>query len=400
MLVIFYILAALLIFLSFKSFRGGIDYLTFFKSEISKPEPDFRPFVTVIAPCRGVERGLRENLRALIEQRFLPYEILFVVDDENDPAVAVIKDISGKAGKAANKTRLIVACKADGSSQKVQNLREAVLHADERSEVFAFLDSDARPSRDWLQFLIAPLRDGGIGAATGYRWYISNRPTFASELRSVWNASVASALGPNTKSNFCWGGSMAVRRDVFERLDIRGKWRGTLSDDFTVTRAMRAAGMPIVFVPQALTASLGDCGMSEMLEFTTRQMKITRVYAPQMWFISLIGSALFITVMIWSIGILVWGSQNDFAVPAAATLALVTSFSAGKAWLRLKAARLVLANHESDLKRQVWTQNTLWLLTPLVFLYNAIVALFSRRLRWRGITYELKSPTETVIIAD
>jgi hypothetical protein len=35
----------------------------------------------------------------------------------------------------------------------------------------------------------------------------------------------------------------------------------------------------------------------------------------------------------------------------------------------------------------------------LLYLYNAIVAGFSRRITWRGITYELKSPTEAVIIS-
>ena len=40
----------------------------------------------------------------------------------------------------------------------------------------------------------------------------------------------------------------------------------------------------------------------------------------------------------------------------------------------------------------------LWPLASLIYLYNALCALFSRRIEWRGITYELKSPTETVII--
>ena len=117
-------------------------------------------------------------------------------------------------------------------------------------------------------------------------------------MRSAWNASIASALGPNTKTNFCWGGSMAIRRDVFERVGMREKWRGTLSDDFAVTRAMNEAGLPIVFVPQALTASVEDCSFREMLEFTTRQMKITRVYARPLWLLSFVGSAVFNAVMI------------------------------------------------------------------------------------------------------
>ena len=41
----------------------------------------------------------------------------------------------------------------------------------------------------------------------------------------------------------------------------------------------------------------------------------------------------------------------------------------------------------------------LWPFASLLYLYNAIVAGFSRRIEWRGITYELKSPSEAVIIS-
>ena len=91
-MIVFYICSALLIFLSFKSFRGGIEYLRFFKSELAKPKPDFTPFVTVIAPCRGLDTGLEDNLRALLEQDYPDYEIIFVVDDKNDAAVPVIEE--------------------------------------------------------------------------------------------------------------------------------------------------------------------------------------------------------------------------------------------------------------------------------------------------------------------
>jgi hypothetical protein len=41
----------------------------------------------------------------------------------------------------------------------------------------------------------------------------------------------------------------------------------------------------------------------------------------------------------------------------------------------------------------------LWPFASLLYLYNAVVAGFSRRIKWRGITYELKSPNEAVIIS-
>lgn len=395
---IFYISSGLLIFMSYRSFRGGIDYLNYFRREMTKPIGSYVPFATVIVPCKGLDEGLEDNLEALMDQDYSAYEVVFVVDSESDPAVSVIKEISRKDAK---KTGFVIAPRSTGSSQKVENLREAVLHAADGSEVFVFADSDVRPSRDWLTHLVAPLDDEKIGAATGYRWFISGNPSFASEMRSVWNASIASALGPNRKSNFCWGGSTAIRRDIFEQIGMREKWSGTLADDFTVTRAMKAAGLAIYFVPRALTASVGNCSLRELLEFTNRQMKITRVYAPHLWMLSFFGSGLFNTVMIAAILIAIIHDRNDLNVFSAITvIVLVSLFSFGKSWLRLKAADLVMGGQWPQIRKQRFTQNTLWILSPALFLLNCIAALFSRSVKWRGIRYKLKSPTETVIITD
>ena len=410
MIFVYYFFAAILVLLSYKSLVGGFRYLAFFRKELVRTNSEYIPYVTVIAPCRGVDEGMHDNLRALFEQDFLENELIFVVDDEADPAVAIIKQVTAetalvRTGSDADRvkvnSRIVIAPKAIDCSQKVENLREAVLHANNRSQIFAFVDSDARPSTTWLRNLIAPLQDDEVGATTGYRWFISKTPNFASEMNSVWNASIASALGPNTSSNFCWGGSMAIRRDTFERLNMREKWRGTLSDDFAVTRTMDEANLPIVFVPQAMTAAVESCTFRGMVEFTTRQMKITRVYAPNLWLLSFVGSGLFNAVMFASILIVVLSRNNDFSVFAAiTTLVLVSAFSVGKAYLRLKAVRLVLTQWDAELRRQTFAQLTLFLVAPLIFFYNSFAAWLSRRMKWRGTTYVLKSHRETVIIAD
>lgn len=393
-MIVFFLFAGLLIWLSFRSFLGGIAYFRFFRDELTRPPSVPISPVTVIAPFRGKEQYISENLSSLKGQDHPDFEVIFVVDDISDPAIPFIqKFLSGRS-------KSIVAPKATDSSQKVENLIAGVAAADDRSEIFVFVDSDTRLNRSWLRELVGPLADPAVGASTGYRWFISRDWTFASELRSAWNASIATALGPGRETNFCWGGSMAIRRDVFERLKIADRWRGTLSDDFTVTRVMKEAGMPIVFVPGALTASIGKCGFAEMLEFTTRQMKITRVYAPPLWLMSLIGSGIFISVMLSAVLLLVFSVDTVERAAAAATLLLVGIFSTGKAWLRLKAVRLALPGFAAELKRQQWTQLSFWLLTPFVFLYNCVSAMFSRRIDWRGTVYELKSPDETVIISD
>jgi ceramide glucosyltransferase len=403
---LFLIFSAILVYFSLKSFLGGIAYLGFFRDRIAKPNTDFTPFATVIAPCKGLDDGLRENLTALVELDYPEFEVIFVVDDENDPASLVIReleqDVQDRQGEIARSAmnpvypvhpvKMAVAKKSTDSSQKVENIREAVTHADPRSEIFVFVDSDARPQKHWLRHLAAPLKADNVGAATGYRWFLSKTPTFASELRSAWNASIASALGPNINSNFCWGGSMAVRREVWERLDLTEQLKGTLSDDFTVTRAMKDANLDIVFVPQALTPSIENCTIRELFEFTTRQMMITRVYATPLWALSFFGSALFCGVMLSAFLIAIFSRSNDLPVWAAiATLAIVSALSIGKAWLRLKAVSLVIPAASG----QFILQLTLWLLAPPLFLWNCVSALFSRTIIWRGIRYKLVSATRT-----
>ena len=392
----YYILAALQIYFSFRSLLGGISYLNYFKHELAKPSADKTPFATIFVPCRGLDQGMLENLDALLNQDYPEYEIVFIVDDENDEAKNVIEAAWREAQRPV---KFVVAPKATDSSQKVTNLREGIQYADEAAEIFVFADSDARPSKLWLRALVAPLFDENVGATTGYRWFISKRPSFASEMRNMWNASIASSLGPDRKSNFCWGGATAMRRDVFERLDLHSRWQGTVSDDFMVMRVLREAGLEIHFVPESLTPSVEDCSLHHFLEFTTRQMKLTRVYASNLWAMSFMGAGLFLTVMITSILIAILRSTNDLPVAVALfTLIAVTLLGVGKSWLRLKAVRLVLTDYDRELRRQIFPQLTLWTITPAVFFYNCLAGLFSRRLTWRGTTYEMVSPEETRVL--
>jgi cellulose synthase/poly-beta-1,6-N-acetylglucosamine synthase-like glycosyltransferase len=396
MIWVFYFLAAILILLSVQSLRGGINYYKYFRKELAKPESEFVPFATIFSPCRGLDDGLEKNLTALFGQDYPHFEVLFVVDSIEDESVTVIQKLIAANNHPA---KLIVAGKTTFQGQKVHNLRQAVLEVSDASQVFAFADSDARPSPNWLRNLAAPLANEKIGVATGYRWFISKNGGFASELRSAWNASIASALGVNIKSNFCWGGSMAIRRKTFDELQIREKWRGTLSDDFAVNRAMKDAGLAIYFVPQCLTASVEDCTFHELLEFTTRQMKITRVYSANLWLASFIGSGLFNLIYLWGLFLIIFSGVYSFAFWfALITLLSVSFLSTGKAWLRLKAVKLVLKEYENQLNQQFFPQNTLWILSPALFFYNAFRALLSRKIVWRGIVYELTSPNETKII--
>jgi ceramide glucosyltransferase len=387
---LYYFLAALSCWFGIQSLLSGIRYAAYVRRETSRAIPDFHPFVSVIAPGRGLEPGLVENVQTLLTQDYPAYEVLFVFDREGDPALGVLEELI-KHGFPPM-TRTIIAGPATDCGQKVHNLRVAVDEIAPQSEVLVFVDTDARPAKDWLRKLVAPLADETLGAATGYRWFIPERGGIASQLRGVWNASVASALGGDRAKNFCWGGSTAIRRTTFARLNVSERWRGSISDDFTITRVLKEAKLPIHFTPLCLVASVGDCDFHELIEFTTRQIKITRVYASHLWLPLLLGSSLFTTAFFGGL-ILIGFHPRSPAVYI--FLLIIFTLGAAKSVVRFRAVSSVLRTSRRDLVAHIF----LWPIAQLVYLYNAIVAGFSRRLRWRGITYELKSPGEAVIIS-
>lgn len=397
----FYFLGAIVIWLGILSLRGGILFARYVRRETELPLPDFAPFASVIAPCRGFDRGLRENLAALFQQDYPAYEIIFATDSIDDPALGVIAELNHAYRKGDQiVTRVVNAGAASDSGQKVHNLRCAVGELDPRSQVLVFVDTDVRTQANWLRSLVAPLHDQSVGAATGYRWFVPLRGSLASHLRSVWNASIASALGGRREGNFCWGGSTAIRRETFERLEIRERWRGSVSDDFTLTRVLGEAKLPIHFVPACLVASLDDCGFRELLEFTNRQLKITRVYVSHLWIPVLVGSLIFSLVFFGGIALIVARAAQglSFAIPLA-LLCVIFLLGAAKADVRLRAVGIPLATYREYLSRGTWAHLLLWPIASALYLVNAVASAFSRRIKWRGITYELKSPTEAVIIS-
>jgi ceramide glucosyltransferase len=388
---LYYFLAAVACWFGIKSLISGVRYAAYLRRETARSLPRFYPFVSVIAPTRGPDEGFIDNIRALLDQNYSEHEILFVFDNPQDPCLQVVQQLNAKT---------IVAGRATNCGQKVHNLITAINHIDPRCEVIVFVDTDARPNENWLRHLVAPLADENVGASTGYRWFVPEKGGLASRLRSVWNASVASALGADTAKNFCWGGSTAIRRTTFEKLNVVGHWRGTVSDDFALTRVLKNARLPIHFTPNCLVPSVGDCGWHELFEFTTRQIKITRVYASHLWLPLLLGSILFAIAFFGGLLLLtVRFLRTESFLLVVAFLVVIFALCAAKGFIRWRAVNIPLAGYRSALRRDLAAHILLWPFASLVYLYNAVVAGFSRRITWRGITYQLKSPNEAVIIS-
>jgi len=380
----------------FYSLWQGLEWLKMARRRLSARAGLYAPRVALICPVKGIEEDLESNLLALTYFDYPQYEIFFAIATAEDPAYGVLERVASASKRPVH---IVRAGRALDCSDKVHNLTAAVGQVDEQFGVLVFADSDGRPPRHWLAWLVAPLAEDKVGAATTFRWLFPKGRGFWSALAAAWSASAATYLGEHRR-NFCWGGGTAIKRQRFDELRILDSWRGAVSDDFVITRALQNYGLFIAFVPECLVPSLCSFEVKSFLEFTNRQLVITRIYAPRLWRTALI-SHLFYCATILT-GIVSWVMSSMTGLPSVQFLVLASIppiLAAVRGVLRLVAALELLPDLREQLLNEGWVWVLLAPLVPFVYVYNSLAALFTRKITWRGVRYELVSPFRTRIIA-
>jgi ceramide glucosyltransferase len=395
MLAAFYILILQQIFQGIVSLWKGWKWLLMIRQRLGTHPGFYAPRVAVICPCKGAEPGLDGNLASLAGFDYPDYEIFFVLASALDPARNAIERVKAESKRTIH---VVIAGSAKDCSEKVNNLRAAVAEAGNGFEALVFVDSDVRLGRSWLSHLVAPLADARLGAATTYRWYFPSQGGLASALLSAWNASIATQLAEDAR-NFCWGGGTAIRTMVFHSIEALEAWKGAVSDDWALTAALQRAGMPIRFVPECLAPTLQDVNTEEFFEFTNRQMILTRVYAPKRWWLAaLVHLSYCSTLLFTAFVILSRMLTGDSWMGLFLLMSLVLLLAAGKGALRSVAVQEVLRDWRAKCDETSWAWIVLAPVVPFLFLWNFLVSAFERRIRWRGIRYQLVSPNQTRIL--
>jgi ceramide glucosyltransferase len=344
--------------------------------------------VLLSVPCKGRDLNLEDNLRALLEQDYDDYEVSFIVESADDPACAAIR--RAMAAHPWMSARLIVAGRAADSGQKVHNLRAATARLSPRIDYLAFADSDARPRPEWLRMLISRLYRPHIGAMTGYRWFVPEENSAANKLLYSLNCNIMSLLGRNSH-HLLWGGSWAIRRELFDKIGLHAAWKGTLSDDLVASRLLSQAKLQVRFEPACVVASPIDNSFSEAISFLRRQYQLSYFYARDWWAFALLSVTFSNLAWLVNLGMLACGLFTGAKwtwIPAAVTsLLYVLAVYRGK--VRQDLADLFFPHLRRTLRE---AKRFDILFQPAIGLIHGIIvwtAGFGRQISWRGIGYRL-----------
>ena len=392
---LFYLLAFLQTLLGVYLIWQGLQWLGYLRRRLQTDPGFYAPRVAVFCPCKGIEPGLERNLLSLTEFDRQNYEIFFILASGSDPARSIVERL---AANSRVKAHVVIAGIPSNSGEKVNNLRVAVEQLPPEFEVLVFTDSDGRPGKSWLHHLVAPLSDVRIGATTTMRWLLPNRSNLPTALLAAWNAPVVTMLSEKGR-NFCWGGGTAIRRSIFEQSGVMDEWRNSVSDDYSLTRALERNNRLIVFIPECLTLSYVETDFHGLLEFTNRQILITRVYAEKVWAPAAATHLLYcVTLLLGVILILSDFFEQRPAFHIATLTFLPVLLSAIRSSIRLIGVTEALPAGRSQITGQAWIYVLLTVLVPFLYTVNFVNSLITRKIRWRSMAYELISPEQTRIV--
>ncbi len=361
----------------------------------------YRPRVALVVPCKKLDTNFEDNILSFYRQDYENYLLCFVVGDREDPAYEVLCRLKEKAGRhtKAEDVRILVSGPGQTCSQKIHNLLYAYRQIPNDIEVLAFADSDICIKPGWLGRLVHPLRHDKVGVASGYRWFVPEKNNFATLTLVAINAKVAQLLG-NTRYIQAWGGSMAIKLKTFRELGIEKIWQRAVSDDLSLSYAVKKAHRKVAFVPGCIVASYDSTTWTQLFEFARRQFLITRVATPGTWWLGLL-SSLYSVFGLWiGAGLAVYAAHRRYShvclFAAVPLLFFMAQFV--RAILRQSIAKIILEQYRSKLKAAAVVDLMLfWLWSP-VMLFLILSSAFGRIISWRGIRYRLDGPAETTVL--
>jgi cellulose synthase/poly-beta-1,6-N-acetylglucosamine synthase-like glycosyltransferase len=353
--------------------------------------------VAIIVPCKGVDLGLQRNLGTLFRQDYENYAIRFVVESAEDPAYPVIRRLMDRY--PAVDSTLLVAGRAQNCGQKVHNLRVATADLPRDIRCLAFVDSDARLRRQWLRALVSRIDQPRVGATTGYRWYVPTRPSFANDLLHSLNSCIAIFLGSHSPT-IVWGGSWAIRRELFDGLRVREAWTGMLSDDLVASRLLRKSRLRVLFEPACMVVSPCDTTLPELFWFMRRQYLMARSHMPR-WsaLVALLSSIANLGLLV-NLALVVWAliAGNAWGWFAAGSVAALYGLTVLGGLFRQDLALTYFPRLRRTLRNSRRFEIWMGPITSLANWAGILGSFLGRRLTWRGITYRL-SPTGMVLEA-
>ena len=348
----------------------------------------------MILCLRGPDPFLHDCITALLDQDYGNYDVRIVIDSCQDPAWEIADEIVGRYHKTAVWIEALQQRRTT-CSLKCSSMLQAIEGLDESYEVAALLDADTIPHRTWLRELVAPLAQPDVGATTGNRWYLPVRPNWGSLVRHAWNAA---AVVQMYFFQIPWGGTLALKLDVFRHTDLADRWAHAFCEDTMLYAAVQRRKQRVEFVPSLMMVNRETCTLGGFYHWVRRQLLAARLYHPGWITVAAHGILTSLAPLLVLFLLLAGICAGNSAVAWLAAAAMAISVFSSPLLLFFLAGGVAQAIRRRG-------EPTRWLsaadlpklfaailLTKAVYLAALLSSIFVRAVHWRGIVYRIHGP--------
>jgi cellulose synthase/poly-beta-1,6-N-acetylglucosamine synthase-like glycosyltransferase len=361
------------------------------RNEWSTPSGEFVPKTMVLLTLRGVDPFLERCLKCLLTQNYPNYAVRLIFDHPEDSALQVARDMV-ESCRADHVEFIIVDEHFETCTLKCNSLYHAVASLDPSYEVVVILDADTNPHPNWLRQLVEPLSDPNFAAATGQRWYIPDTPNPGSLVRYLWNAAAVVQL---YLYRIAWGGSLALRRDLFTKGNLLDAWKTAFTDDAAISESVKRVGRKTAFVPSLFMVNRETCTLKSFHRWVKRQLLCAKLHHPAWNAVAfqgiLITLPLLTCIGLLAAGFLFW--EKSLICWNLGSLVVYWGGVFGTLPIMERAIRKQLRQRSEPLKQ--WTAGltirvlSLIPVTQIVYTSALIRLYFLRRAEWRGVEYKI-----------
>lgn len=351
------------------------------------------PPATVILCLRGGDPFLERCIEGIKNLEYPDYDVLFVVDHENDPSISVLDPYIKNGWE--NARVLYLKDRIPTCSLKCSSLLTAIKCLRSETQFIALIDADTVPHKSWLRELATGLQSPSVGAATGNRWYMPEKESDGAWIRYVWNAA---AVVQMAWYRIAWGGTLAIKTEAIERADLLEKWSRSLCEDTMLKRQLGKVGLRVNFVPGLMMINRENCSVSSFYSWVKRQLLTARLYHPMWWAVVGHGaSSVALLIVCWGyVAWSAWAGEWRDSILLAATLFLFHLYLCALIpWMERPVSAMARARGEPH--RWAGQGNVLRLCsavwqTQWVYSLALLQCLLMRKVEWRGIEYDIHGP--------
>jgi cellulose synthase/poly-beta-1,6-N-acetylglucosamine synthase-like glycosyltransferase len=330
------------------------------------------PFIQVLCPVKGVSDSQDVILRSLLNQSYPNYIVSFIIEDEFDPIWPSLQ----RLGADYPRVEVLISGRTSLCGQKNHGLAFAAGRVRSETEIVVTCDGNSIARPDWLDSITRPIRQGTAAAVTTFRTFNPKPATLAGVCQAIYGAflSLLIAIAPKP-----WGGSTAIKREVFDRLNVSGYWRQTVVDDLVLGNVLSDSGEKICFsLESVMETPLTRQSFTGFIGFLDRQILFPKFTNPGVWISSMIWQfMLTVTFMasLWFVGtgVFHWSAGLHVLVSAFFLFAFF-------------GAVLILNRiNPHSVPKAVWLVSVFPLMALLTYVY--LRSIFSDYIDWSGKRY-------------